>query len=320
MRRIEAASTHRLGDVAVVIGGVELPDHEEDDIPWDDASTWSPDDEPEYTTLDLPAEQLDELFGEQPDEQMGTVEDWGWHGLARHGDRPGGYIIVQDDQGFREVREFAETEALERQWTRLCETYERWAEERDAYEVATEEPTPGRSGLAPRVYIASLSDYNAGRLFGMWADATLDADTLQAAINFMLRRSHEDVAEEIAIHDFEGFGDYRVGEYDSLATVSKIAQGIAEYGPAYGAWAGVVGTEEEQLDHFNDCFRGEYDSFKDYIDELIDELEYERVLEQLPEDIRYYVIFDTEAMARDWEADYRVVEHGNRVFVFDTRM
>jgi antirestriction protein len=318
MARIEGAAVRRLGDVASVVGGVEPPEH--DDFHWDDSATWSPPLVSEYSKVNLPAEEVEELFG-QPDEQMGTVEDWGWHGLVRHERRPGGYILVEDDQGFREVREFVDTEGLETQWQRLNETYERWVEERDSYEAATQEPVPGHSGLAPRVYISSLADYNAGRLFGMWADATLDADTLGAAVRFMLRQSREDVAEEIAIHDTDDFGGYEVGEYEPLATVSKIAQGIAEYGPAYAAWASVIGTDERQLDLFNDCYRGTYDSFKDYIDELVDELEYERVLEQLPEDIRCYVIFDTEQMARDWEADYHVVEApGGGVFVFDTRM
>jgi antirestriction protein len=75
------------------------------------------------------------------------------------------------------------------------------------------------------------------------------------------------------------------------------------------------------LENFGDFYHGEYDSFKDYVEELIDELEYERVLEQLPEDIRRYVSIDTEQLARDWQGDYHVVESSEgRVYIFDTRM
>ena len=148
MQRIEAASSRRLGDMATVMGGVDLSE-EVDDFPYDDAATWSPEILPDYTTPDLSDEEREELF-QDPDEQMGTVEDWGWHGLVRHEGRPGGYILVEDDQGFREVREFEETEGLESQWQRLTETYERWVEERDSYEAATQEPVPGHERSRPK--------------------------------------------------------------------------------------------------------------------------------------------------------------------------
>lgn len=40
----------------------------------------------------------------------------------------------------------------------------------------------------PRIYVASLADYNAGVLHGAWIDAT-DADTIQDEVNAMLRAS-----------------------------------------------------------------------------------------------------------------------------------
>ena len=316
MHRIEAASSRRLGDMATVMGGVDLSE-EVDDFPYDDAATWSPEILPDYTTPDLSDEEREELF-QDPDEQMGTVEDWGWHGLVRHEGRPGGYILVEDDQGFREVREFEETEGLESQWQRLTETYERWVEERDSYEAATQEPVPGHSGLAPRVYIASLSDYNAGRLLGMWADATLDADTLGAAVRFMLRQSHEDVAEEVAIHDHEDFDGYEVREYDSLATVSRIAQGIAEYGEAFAHWATHVGADDsEALDHFNDCYQGHYESTEAYVEEFLEETGAYRFLDAVPEDLRGYLSYDVEQIARDWESTLTIIEGSDGVYIFD---
>ncbi len=42
---------------------------------------------------------------------------------------------------------------------------------------------------------ASLADYNAGVLHGAWLDATLEPDELAAAVQFMLRNSHEPDAE-----------------------------------------------------------------------------------------------------------------------------
>lgn len=43
----------------------------------------------------------------------------------------------------------------------------------------------------PRIYVASLSDYNAGRLHGEWIDATQELDDIWAEIHAMLAKSPE---------------------------------------------------------------------------------------------------------------------------------
>jgi len=60
--------------------------------------------------------------------------------------------------------------------------------------------------VRPRIYVASLSDYNAGRLHGGWFDADREPEKLEKEIGFMLACSPELIAEEWAIHDHEGFG------------------------------------------------------------------------------------------------------------------
>jgi len=57
-----------------------------------------------------------------------------------------------------------------------------------------------------RIYIADLAAYNNGILHGIWVDATLDIDDIWQQIKDMLKQSPVDDAEEIAIHDYEGFG------------------------------------------------------------------------------------------------------------------
>ena len=42
----------------------------------------------------------------------------------------------------------------------------------------------------PRIYVASLSDYNAGILHGDWINATDEPDELQAVVNEMLRERY----------------------------------------------------------------------------------------------------------------------------------
>ena len=101
-----------------------------------------------------------------------------------------------------------------------------------AQETAERDP-----GSDTRIYVASLSDYNDGRLHGAWIDADGDPDDLAAEVQAMLARSpmrrEAGGAEEWAIHDYEGFGPVRLGEYEDLATISMIGQGIAEHGPAF---------------------------------------------------------------------------------------
>ena len=74
----------------------------------------------------------------------------------------------------------------------------------------------------PRIYIASLSDYNAGRLLGRWIDANQSAEKLHADIREMLAESKEPPAEEWAIHDYEGFGTLRLSEFASVDDVAEL--------------------------------------------------------------------------------------------------
>ena len=67
-----------------------------------------------------------------------------------------------------------------------------------------------------RIYVASLSDYNAGRLHGAWIDAAQEPEQIEAEIAWMLKQSPEPIAEEWAIHDHEGFGGVRLSEYEQV--------------------------------------------------------------------------------------------------------
>src|SRR5205085_7828465 len=84
---------------------------------------------------------------------------------------------------------------------------------------------------APRIYVASLSDYNAGRLHGAWIDATQDPAQIHENIAAMLAAGREPPAEEWAIHDYDNFGPVHLSEYEDIAAVSRIGRGIAEHGP-----------------------------------------------------------------------------------------
>ncbi len=151
----------------------------------------------------------------------------------------------------------------------------------------------------PRVYVASLSDYNAGRLHGEWLDADQDTDALLAAVTQMLAGSLEPLAEEWAIHDYEGFGGVRLSEYEALETVSRIARGIVEHGPAFRAWAAAL-DDWESLDQFEDHYLGHWDSVTEYAEDLLDGIGLSQIIEQaVPETLRPYVAVDAENFGRD---------------------
>ncbi|MHB8510861.1 MAG: antirestriction protein ArdA [Actinomycetota bacterium] len=171
-----------------------------------------------------------------------------------------------------------------------------------------------------RIYVASLSDYNSGRLHGKWVEANQEVDALQAEIQEMLLRSPEPTAEEWAIHDFEGFGEWHPHESESITTVSAVAQGIAENGLAFAGWASRCNASEaNELAKFDEAYRGDWQSIEAYADELLDDVGARASLEAVPEWLQPYVSLDVGAFARDLElsGDITAIEHANGVWIFD---
>jgi antirestriction protein len=151
-----------------------------------------------------------------------------------------------------------------------------------------------------RIYVASLSDYNAGTLHGAWLDVS-DADTMREEIAAMLRGSkHPNIevdcpdcdgdapegtdpcstcqgrgkvpsAEEWAIHDYEGFGPYRVSEHEDLETLAALAEGEEEHGAAFLAWAENDPSNLDDPSNFQDAYAGEWDSLTDYVEDYMEQ-------------------------------------------------
>lgn len=166
----------------------------------------------------------------------------------------------------------------------------------------------------PRIYVASLSDYNAGRLHGRWIDADQSSEGVAQEVELMLSTSAEAGAEEYAIHDHEGFYGLEIGEYEPLEKIARLARLIAEHGPAFAAFASDFGQDAD-ADDFADAYAGEWSSVEDYASELIDE----GVLGEIPDALAPYI--DLRGFARDlvlggdiWTAD----APGGCVWVFRT--
>ena len=158
--------------------------------------------------------------------------------------------------------------------------------------------------VSPKVWIASLSDYNAGHLHGAWVDADQGADDIWEGINGVLRTSQVPGAEEWAIFDFEGFGPLRLSEYETVERISRLGRGIGEHGVAFVVFASFLGDDDQLLDQFEDCYIGQWESAVAYVEEFLEDVGLDRILDEaVPEPYRDYVRFDTEALVRDMECE-----------------
>lgn len=159
------------------------------------------------------------------------------------------------------------------------------------------EPTPE----LPRVWIASLADYDAGRLHGRWIDAAVEGDELVAAAQAILASSPEPGAEEWAIFDHDNFGPFQVGEYEDLRHVAAVAQGIAENGESFAAYAQLSGARGDDLETgYVDAFVGYWESDEAFLDELLDDFDVTDTLaEALPDWLAARVSVDREGLLRD---------------------
>ena len=145
-----------------------------------------------------------------------------------------------------------------------------------------------------RIYVACLAAYNNGKLLGAWIHATQDIDDIQEQVNQMLDESPEEDAEEYAIHDYEGYDGYGLGEYEGICSAHEIACFIEEY-PALGGelLSHFGGSLEDAKKAAEENYSGCYKSLADYAEELTDNTA------DIPEILAYYI--DYERMGRDME-------------------
>jgi len=169
--------------------------------------------------------------------------------------------------------------------------------------------------LEPRIYVACLAAYNGGRLHGAWIEVEDDADAVREAIAAMLKASPEPLAEEWAIHDYEGFGGVEIAEYAGVDRVVAIAAFLRERGRLAALvlehFSGDLDRAQAALD---EDYRGLFASLADCMEATCEDLP------DVPEALRRYI--DWEAMARDAEINgelFAIETACNEVHVFWTR-
>jgi antirestriction protein len=201
-----------------------------------------------------------------------------------------------------------------------------------------------------RMYAACLADYNNGHLHGAWIDLEgKDKDEIQEEIGAMLRaskfpnvtvdcpdcggsgRATESVeddtpcatckgtckvpsAEEWAAHDWEGDGLAAFGEYPDLDKVVEHVRLMEEHGEAWAAYVDTVGAHYATEEGFLDTYAGTFDTEADW---AADYWEMTGLLEQIPENLRFYI--DYEAYARDCRmgGDVSFTRYNGTLYVFN---
>lgn len=179
---------------------------------------------------------------------------------------------------------------------------------------APQKPAPANK---PRIYVASLSDYNAGRLLGRWIDADQAAEAIHAEIHAMLAESREYPAEEWAIHDYEGFGEWKPREYESIGTVATVAAHIAEHGEVFAALLNHFGGDlEDATQRIGDGAHGRWRSLREFAEEFIGDI-YAHEINRLPEFIRYAIDYDQIGRDMEMGGDIFTLTVGGDLYIFD---
>ncbi|MDX2116828.1 MAG: antirestriction protein ArdA [Planctomycetota bacterium] len=171
--------------------------------------------------------------------------------------------------------------------------------------------------IIPRIYVASLADYNANRLVGRWIEANQPPERLQRAIDEMLAESKEEVAEDWAIHDYEGFGRWRPSEFEDLETISRVAVAIGTHGELFSE---VLHHCDDEIDRaiqlLQECHSGPYNSPADYASELFEDC-YSKELEALPSVVRWAIDWEVVASELELSGDVLIIRHKHAFHVFD---
>ena len=173
----------------------------------------------------------------------------------------------------------------------------------------------------PRVWIGSLAAYNGShdgvpRLIGEWYDAT-DAGSVTVADLHKGTGVPYDPDDELWVMDLDGVWPVHM-EMDP-STAAKWGELYEEVTPtlwpAFCALARAESVDDPRdvdVQRFIERYCGEWESWRDYVDNLVDDLS---LFDALPADLRCYI--DLDRYGRDLRYDYTVVDTGDGgVFVF----
>lgn len=151
--------------------------------------------------------------------------------------------------------------------------------------------------MSMRIYVGTYAKYNDGNLFGKWLylEDYSDKDEFLKAC----RELHADEENpELMFQDWENIPSDMIGESWISPEIWELMDAFDNYDEdAVRAYLKCFGSWDER--DFQDRYLGQYDSWRDFAEELVDGMGY---LDEIPEHLRDY--FDYGAYARDLKYDF----------------
>jgi antirestriction protein len=167
-----------------------------------------------------------------------------------------------------------------------------------------------RNPETPKIYIANLSAYNAGKLKGEWIEPSSDADEVGEQIAEAIGGDEDD---EWAVHDYDGFPN--LGEHPSVKDIATVAGMIDEHGDA--AFAAISESGVRYLDQAESMLENGFSVFHKHEDEALEEYAQELAEEGGLDKEWLLQYVDWERVARDLSMDLHVVEHNGKTYIFN---
>lgn len=158
-----------------------------------------------------------------------------------------------------------------------------------------------------RVYVGTYAKYNSGSTQGAWLDLSdyTDRDDFYVACAEL----HPDEDDpEFMFQDWEDIPSSLIGESSISPECWELLEAYDEFDEgAVNAYCHLFG--EWDKDKFQDCYRGEFSSWEDMVEQLLEDT---GELNQIPEHLRNY--FDYQAYARDMRLGGDICEHDGHFF------
>lgn len=162
----------------------------------------------------------------------------------------------------------------------------------------------------PEIYVACLASYNSGFLHGEWIEVT-DEESVREGIRKILDSAPVVDSEEYAIHDYEGFGSFKIDEYESISDICELAELMCKHGEVIIELFAYHGDLEFAKSELENNYYGEHKSEQDFASDFFDDL----YANQIPDHLSFYI--DHEAFSRDlFINDFYSVETNSGVHVF----
>lgn len=125
----------------------------------------------------------------------------------------------------------------------------------------------------PQIFIAPDCLFNDGKgEQGFWIDASLPVSEIHRQIRAMIRLYCEDGCQMWHIKDAKNFQNIKIAPFQSLEEIAAIGQILAIHNTAYALHIKYFGAENTSLESFDKHYHGVWDSKKDFLNHLANEL------------------------------------------------